>query len=132
MPPELSEVNYQPAPVVILFAGFLEPQPAGEGHEVLACCPYFLTESLRIHRERAYRYDRPHLLILLEGQGAFGDLACRAGEVWLGPADSEFTLRPAPALRLLRTSIPAGVLRETSLLNAIHSRSPVPRKKEPR
>ena len=68
--------------------------------------PYFVTESLHIAKQKKYSFSRPHLLILLEGEGAFGSLPCRAGEVWLADADSGFDIRAVSPLRLLRTSIP--------------------------
>jgi mannose-6-phosphate isomerase len=82
------------------------PKTLGEGHDLLACCPYFETESLRIAGPLPYRYSRPHLLIVVDGQGALGEHPCRAGETWLVPAEAEFRVTPAGALRFLRTSIP--------------------------
>ena len=70
-------------------------------------CPYFVTESLHIASQMQYSFARPHLLILLEGEGAFGNLPCRAGEVWLAGADSAFEIQTVSPLRLLRTSIPS-------------------------
>ena len=70
-------------------------------------CPYFETEPLRIAAEKQYSFNRPHLLILLEGEGWFENLPCRAGEVWRAEADAGFAVKPAVPLRLLRTSIPA-------------------------
>jgi mannose-6-phosphate isomerase len=88
--------------------GATRPETLDEGHELLAFCPYFMTESLRIHRGLRYQYYLPHLLILLEGQGAFAGQSCRAGEVWSVEADAAFQLEPEPSLRLLRASIPGG------------------------
>ncbi len=69
-------------------------------------CPYFVTESLDIAEESKDSFDRPHLLIVLEGEGSMGGLACRAGEVWLADGDSGFEIHAIKPLRLLRTSIP--------------------------
>jgi len=74
---------------------------------VLVDCPYFRTEKLEIAAEQRYSFDRPHLLILIGGEGTFGDEPCRAGEVWLASAGDEFSVHPGSALRMLRTSIPA-------------------------
>jgi mannose-6-phosphate isomerase len=74
---------------------------------LLVECPYFRTEKLEIAAAQHYGYERPHLLILIAGEGAFDDRPCRAGEVWLAPAGAEFSVHPANALRMLRTSIPA-------------------------
>ena len=90
-----------------LHPGRQVPQSLAEGRELLACCPYFETEKLRIHRPLPYRYGRPHLLIVLEGEGAFGSQSCRAGEVWQAEAGAEFSIRAGQPLTLLRTSIPA-------------------------
>ena len=86
--------------------GKAEPEIVGEGHQRLACCEYFETESLRMIRPERYRYGRRHLLIVVEGQGTFGGQPCRAGEAWLAPGEAEFEIVPEPSLHLLRTSIP--------------------------
>jgi len=88
-------------------AGAAVPTHIGPDHKLLARCPYFETESLSIAVERQYAFARPHLLILLDGRGRFGDLSCRAGEVWFAAAGAGFTIEPATPLRLLRTSLPA-------------------------
>jgi mannose-6-phosphate isomerase len=87
--------------------GAAAAHPLGAGHELLARCPYFETESLKLGSEVEYRYERPHLLVLLAGAGTFGDLPCRAGEVWLAQSGAEFPVKPTGELHLLRTSIPA-------------------------
>ena len=89
--------------------GRTRAQKIAEGHELLASCPYFQTESLRIGSAAPYAYGPPHLLIVLEGQGTLGDQPCRPGEVWLAPASAEFRVTPADALHLLRASVPAPV-----------------------
>jgi mannose-6-phosphate isomerase len=87
----------------------LGPHPGAVGAtgDLLVQCPYFRTERLDFFSERCYSYDRPHLLILIAGEGSFGDQPCRAGEVWLASAGDEFSVHPGSALRMLRTSIPA-------------------------
>ena len=87
----------------------LGPHPGAQpaDGELLVECPYFRTEKLRFESERRYSYARTHLLILIEGSGAFGNLPCRAGEAWLAPAEAEFIIQPAGLLRMLRASIPA-------------------------
>ncbi len=81
------------------------PGAAQAQGELLVDCPYFRTELLTFDVERQYSYADRHLLIAIEGSGTFGDLPCRAGEVWLA-CGGEFPVRPAGKLRLLRTSIP--------------------------
>jgi mannose-6-phosphate isomerase len=73
--------------------------------ELLVQCQYFRVEKLTFSARAKYSCLRPHLLIVIEGHGAFGDLACRAGEAWLVPA-GEFPVIPNSPLRLLRASIP--------------------------
>ena len=86
--------------------GEATPQILGDGRERLACCEYFETELLRIAAARRYAFERPHLLIVVEGAGAFAGQPCRAGEAWLAAAGAEFEIAPARPLRLLRTSVP--------------------------
>jgi mannose-6-phosphate isomerase len=88
-------------------AGAVTAKALNGTHELLVDCPYFATELLRFASAERYRFDCPHLLILLEGEGSFGDLPCRAGEAWLSQAGAEFVVKPTGVLRLLRTSIPA-------------------------
>jgi mannose-6-phosphate isomerase len=75
--------------------------------ELLVECKYFRTEKLSFASEQRYGYGRPHMLIVIEGSGRFGELPCRAGEAWLASAAAEFAIVPAPTLRMLRASIPA-------------------------
>jgi mannose-6-phosphate isomerase len=79
--------------------------------DVLVECPYFRTEKLEFAATGSYAGGFAHLLILIGGEGAFGDRPCRAGEVWLVSAGDEFQVRPAGALRMLRASIPASSVR---------------------
>jgi mannose-6-phosphate isomerase len=74
--------------------------------ELLVECQYFRAEKLEFSAAAQYSYFRPHLLIVVEGSGSFGDLSCRAGEAWLAPA-GEFPVVSNPSLRLLRASIPS-------------------------
>ena len=79
--------------------------------ELLVECPYFRAELLSFDGERHYASGNTHLLILIEGSGAFGGQACRAGEVWLAAAGVGFGVHPAGRLRMLRASIPARSVR---------------------
>ena len=73
--------------------------------------PYFVTETLHIVHEKPYVWHRPHLLILLEGEGSFENLPCRRGQVWHVDANAAFAVRPVTPMHLLRTSIPAQAVR---------------------
>jgi mannose-6-phosphate isomerase len=90
--------------------GASQPQSLGDGHLLLACCPYFMTESLRLAGQVRYHFERPHLLILLAGEGRFGDLPCRSGEVWRADA-ADFEVHASKPLDLLRASIPVPPVR---------------------
>jgi mannose-6-phosphate isomerase len=74
--------------------------------ELLVDCPYFRTEKLDVSSGRHYTCGSPHLLILIAGEGAFGDQPCRAGEVWLASAGAAFAMHPTGTLRMLRASVP--------------------------
>ena len=74
--------------------------------DLLVECPYFRTERLEIATGQRYAGSAPHLLILIDGEGSFGDLPCRAGEAWLANAGAEFPVHPKRMLRILRVSIP--------------------------
>jgi mannose-6-phosphate isomerase len=86
----------------------LGPHPGAvrAGGDLLVECPYFRTERLEIATGQRYAGSGPHLLVLVEGEGSFGDLPCRAGEAWLVKAGAEFAVHPKGMLRMLRVSIP--------------------------
>jgi mannose-6-phosphate isomerase len=91
----------------------LESQPGAQpaNGDVLVECPYFRTEKLRFAGASRYGCDRAHFLIVVEGAGWFADRPCRAGEVWLAPAGTEFRVYSAGQVRILRASIPARIAR---------------------
>jgi mannose-6-phosphate isomerase len=86
------------------------PVVTGPGRSLLAHCPYFATELLDLTGATHYRPDPEGfaLLTAIEGCGALGNQAFRAGEVWLVPAGGEaFEVRPEGRARLLRSWVPA-------------------------
>ncbi len=93
---EVAELGVHPGAAI--------PEPAGAGREVLVRSEHFTTELLRFADKAEYTAERLHLLIAIEGRGAFGEQAFRQGEVWVVPAGCRFALKPALPVRLLRTS----------------------------
>ena len=87
--------------------GMCAPEPAGDGYEVLVRCPYFVTESLHFAQSTDYHAYCAHLLICLEGSGAFDGAPFALGEVWHVPASAAFVMQPHAPVHFLRTSIPA-------------------------
>jgi mannose-6-phosphate isomerase len=85
----------------------VHPGPVPDG---LVQSKHFTTEPVRLGagEERTPETRRCHLWICLEGEGAIGGEAFRAGEVWLLPEEGEQpVIRAATGSRFLRTYAPS-------------------------
>jgi mannose-6-phosphate isomerase len=95
--------NPQPHP------GPSAPEDLGGGRQRLVCCEHFVTELLSLESETVYHPERGriHILVVIEGSGAFGGRAFGPGECWLVPASAEpFAVGVDSPVRLLRTWVP--------------------------
>lgn len=89
----------------------LEPHPGPSTPQgnVLAACPYFVTERLELSGEAQCPASQKgfELLIVLEGAGRLAGKDLRSGQVWyVPPGCGPLPVEPAPRLRLLRTRLP--------------------------
>jgi mannose-6-phosphate isomerase len=88
------------------------PQPAprpADGAGELVRCRYFTTELLHWSAPFDYQTDNhcAHLLIVLEGAGAFNGAPFRLGETWYAEAGTgRFKVEPQGTAKLLRTYVP--------------------------
>ncbi|MFN7920766.1 MAG: class I mannose-6-phosphate isomerase [Bryobacteraceae bacterium] len=86
-------------------SGKSTPQPLPDGGQLLAQCPYFVTER---HEPRDSWIWPGGVMIVLEGEGTLRDGTSqhrfRLGEVW--SVDAGATIEPNSGLALLRTYVP--------------------------
>ncbi|HEX3745877.1 MAG TPA: class I mannose-6-phosphate isomerase [Bryobacteraceae bacterium] len=84
------------------------PTPIGRGHDALVWSKHFITEMVRLEAgdEFTPSAENCQLWICIEGAGAIGGQAVRAGEVWLLPEERELPPVTGDGVSFLRTYVP--------------------------
>jgi mannose-6-phosphate isomerase len=82
--------------------GKSQVEPLGDGGELLARCPYFVTELWRLERPR--EFGAASMMIPIEGAARVAGEPMRVGEVW--QLDGAAVVEPADRVTLLRTYAP--------------------------
>jgi mannose-6-phosphate isomerase len=89
-----------------LAVAHLEPHPGKTDANV--ACEYFATEMLQLDGPSCHQPREWELLVVLEGQGTYGDQQFRAGEVWYVPAGAPSAwIRPEKQACVYRVWVPS-------------------------
>jgi mannose-6-phosphate isomerase len=87
--------------------GVCPPVELGDGHRLLAECPYFRTESIMLRGDSRHKSGaNPEFLICIEGAGSIDGQSFSPGDVWLVEPARDVALSAPMCARLLRTFVP--------------------------
>jgi mannose-6-phosphate isomerase len=80
--------------------------PLADGRELLAECEYFRTERLRVSGSAlCHAPPQPAMYVAIAGEGKIAGEPFQAGEAWLVPADSMFTIESADAEFIIASGV---------------------------